>query len=108
MAGLRSDALATITWTAQGGCYSCFVREGRVEKMAIKDLKIPRFVVGEREALVISRRVLRLVRGYIRRQPPQLLITDGRGLMTWEEVLYHVRGALALRVKGGKPCKRIR
>lgn len=67
--------------------------------MAISKLKIPRFIVSEREALQISRRVLRLARGYIRKQPPTLLITDGKGLMTWEEVLYHIRGALALRTK---------
>lgn len=65
-----------------------------------KDLKVERFTVSQREALEISRRVLRLVRGYIRVQNPDLLITDGRGLMTWAEVNYHVRGALALRMKG--------
>lgn len=67
--------------------------------MSIKELKIKRFRVSEHEALKISRRVLRLVRGYIRVQKPDLLITDGVGLMTWEEVNYHIRGALALRVK---------
>ncbi len=63
---------------------------------------VPRFTVSRAEALKISRRVLRLVRGFIRAQKPDLLITDGRGLMTWEEVNYHVRGALALKVKEKK------
>lgn len=61
--------------------------------------KIPRFTVSQPEALRISRRVLRLARGYIGKQKPDLLITDGIGLMTWEEVNYHIRGALSLRVK---------
>ena len=65
-------------------------------------VKVPRFTVSESEALKISRRVLRLARGYIRKQKPDLLITDGKGLMTWEEVCYHIRGALALRVKGSR------
>lgn len=60
--------------------------------------KVPRFTVSEREALKISRRVLRFARGYIRKQKPDLLITDGKGLMTWAEVNYHIRGALALKI----------
>ena len=61
-------------------------------------VKVPRFTVSEREALQISRRVLRLARGYIRQQRPDTVITDGGGLMTWEEVCYHIRGALALKI----------
>lgn len=60
--------------------------------------KVIRFTVSESEALKISRRVLRLARGYIRKQRPDTLITDGKGLMTWEEVCHHIRGAIALKI----------
>lgn len=57
----------------------------------------------EREQVLAYRRVLRLVNAYLGRQKQDLLVTDGRGLMTWGEIRYHVREALRLpipRVKG--------
>lgn len=43
------------------------------------------------------RRVLRLVNSYLKRQRADLLVTDGRGLMTWGEIRYHITAALGLR-----------
>lgn len=55
-------------------------------------------MMTEREALRISRRVLRLVRGYIAIQAEKdVLLTDGKGLMTWIELLNHIDGALSLK-----------
>lgn len=51
------------------------------------------------------RRVLRMVDGYLARQPQDTLLTDGRGLMTWGEIRLHVRGARKLLTEkcGPKP-----
>lgn len=58
-----------------------------------------RYTVSQREALRVSRRVLTLVNKYLYRQRQDLLVTDGRGLMTWGEIRHHVRAALSLRVR---------
>ncbi len=48
------------------------------------------------------RRVLRLVRGYLSKMTNDelaVLRTDGRGLMTFDELLTHVDSAVRLQVK---------
>lgn len=47
------------------------------------------------------RKVLRLVDGYLAKQPQRVLQTDGRGWMTWAEVRYHIKLALSMKTKGG-------
>lgn len=47
------------------------------------------------------RRVLRLVDGYLAKQDPNELTTDGRGLMTWGEIRQHVQAAAELKAKRG-------
>ena len=54
--------------------------------------------VSEREAVIVYRRVLRLADAYIKRQEQDMLITDGKGLMTWREIRQHIRESLALKI----------
>jgi hypothetical protein len=54
--------------------------------------------VSEHEANVIYRRLLRLTDRYIARQKGSLLVTDGRGLMTWGEIRRHIKEALSMTV----------
>jgi hypothetical protein len=44
------------------------------------------------------RRVLRLVNGYLGKQKQDLLLTDGKGLMTWGEIRAHINAALEMKV----------
>ena len=46
---------------------------------------------SQREAILAYRRVLRLTNVYLRKQKQDLLVTDGRGLMTWGEIRHHIR-----------------
>lgn len=57
------------------------------------------WVLPAKEVAMHQKRVLRLVNSYIYRQRQDLLITDGRGLMTWGEIRKHVKEAIALKVK---------
>jgi hypothetical protein len=52
-----------------------------------------------KEVIATQKRVLRLVDAYLRKEKQDLLVTDGRGLMTWGEIRQHVKGAIALKVK---------
>lgn len=56
--------------------------------------------VSTRSVIAAQRRVLRLVRSYVGSASPKeraALRTDGKGLMTFDEVLAHVDAALKLR-----------
>jgi hypothetical protein len=53
---------------------------------------------SSREAILAYRRVLRLVNGYLGKQKQDLLLTDGKGLMTWGEIRAHVNAALEMKV----------
>lgn len=57
---------------------------------------------SDKEAVDAYRRVLRLVDGYLRKEKQSLLVTDGRGLMTWGEIRLHIREALALDHPAGR------
>ena len=50
-----------------------------------------------KEAIASYRRVLRLVDRYIRKEKADLLITDGKGLMTWGEIRFHIKEVLGLK-----------
>jgi hypothetical protein len=52
---------------------------------------------SDKEAVAAYRRVLRLVNGYLKKERQSLLVTDGRGLMTWGEIRHHVQAALSLQ-----------
>jgi len=52
---------------------------------------------SDKEAVDTYRRVLRMVNSYLGKQKQDLLVTDGRGLMTWGEIRLHIRESLALR-----------
>lgn len=54
--------------------------------------------VSEREAIRIYKRVLRLTDRYLAKQKADLLVTDGRGLMTWAEIRQHIRESLMLGI----------
>jgi hypothetical protein len=45
------------------------------------------------------RRVLRMVDGFLSKQPQDTLTTDGVGLMTWGEIRLHVQSAADLKVR---------
>lgn len=52
--------------------------------------------------IATQRRVLKLVSGYLSKLGPEVrtrLMTDGQGLLTIDELLEHVKIAIALRVK---------
>lgn len=49
-----------------------------------------------------QKRVLRFVNAYLRVQKQDLLVTDGRSLMTWGEIREHVKQAIALRMERPK------
>ena len=55
--------------------------------------------ISERDVVQVYRRVLRLTDRYLRRQKQDLLITDGRSLMTWGEIRQHIRESLALKTR---------
>lgn len=55
--------------------------------------------VTPREAVAAYRAVLRLVNAYLGKQQQDLMVTDGRGLMTWGEIRHHVKSVLALKVQ---------
>jgi hypothetical protein len=57
--------------------------------------------VSQQQALVIYKRVLRLVDKYLARQKQDLLVTDGRGLMTWKEIRSHIQESLKLKIVRG-------
>lgn len=57
------------------------------------------WIVDPKTAIAAYKRVLRMVNGYLRIQKQDLLVTDGRGLMTWKEIRYHISGALNMRIK---------
>jgi hypothetical protein len=46
-----------------------------------------------RQRLAI-RRVLRMTDRFLAKEKQSLLVTDGRGLMTWAEIRRHVRAAI--------------
>ncbi len=48
-----------------------------------------------------QRRVLRLVDGYLAKQP-DALTSDGKGLMTLGDIRHHIQGALSLKRTKGK------
>jgi hypothetical protein len=47
------------------------------------------------EQRIAVRRVLQMVNRFLRRQRDSLLVTDGKGLMTWGEIREHVKAAAA-------------
>ena len=51
---------------------------------------------SDAEAIAAYRRVLKLTRSYIWRQRQDLLVTDGRGIMTWGEIRRHITEAIRL------------
>jgi hypothetical protein len=51
----------------------------------------------DKEAVDAYRRVLRLVNTYLGKQRQDLLVTDGRELMTWGEIRIHIRESLSLQ-----------
>lgn len=50
--------------------------------------------VSAREAIAVYRRVLRMTDRYLAKQRQDLLVTEGRGLMTWGEIRHHIKSAL--------------
>jgi len=67
----------------------------------MKKSKSGQWTMTAEEAIPVFRRVLRLANAYIRRQKQDLLITDGRGLMTWGEVRSHIQACLGVKIKRG-------
>ena len=51
-----------------------------------------------RDEVVLA--VLKLVDGYLAKQPPLTLTTDGQGVMTWAELRQQVHGAYLLMERG--------
>lgn len=60
----------------------------------MKDDRLPM-----KQVLRISRRVLRLVDGYLATEDLDTLRTDGRGLLSYRELRRHIRVALRLRAR---------
>lgn len=57
-------------------------------------MKEHEYRVSSKEAIVVYRRVLRMVDRYLKSQRQDLLVTEGRGLMTWGEIRHHIKSAL--------------
>lgn len=51
-----------------------------------------------KEAVKVLKRVLRLVDGFLSKEKQSLLVTDGRNLMTWEEIRQHVKAAKKIKL----------
>lgn len=66
-----------------------------------KKVPMSEWRVSEREAIAIYKRVLRMTDKYLAKQKADLLVTDGRGLMTWAEVRQHIQESLKLCIVRG-------
>jgi hypothetical protein len=58
-----------------------------------------RWIVERKQAIAAYRRVLKMVNGFLKVQKQDLLVTDGRGLMTWKEIRYHINAVLRMKIK---------
>jgi hypothetical protein len=56
-----------------------------------------RTVKALNEERLAVRRVLEMTNRYLKRQNQDLLVTEGRGLMTWGEIREHIKAATATK-----------
>lgn len=64
-----------------------------------REVQLRRIFNADRRHIAVLRRVLRLVDGYLARQDQDVLLTDGRGLMTWGEIRNHIEAARSIKAK---------
>lgn len=61
--------------------------------------KVDEWTLEPEEAVKTLKRVLRFVDGFLRKESQTVLLTDGRNLMTWQEIRQHILAAKKIKLR---------